>query len=167
MVHVAAKKLYFFGEVVVEPEIDEIILEGLSHAGAKTYGVGAIAHVGIVSYRHHVPQLLDGRTDTEAARITLQAASWAACRGIRQIVLDAIEDEDAVAQRGGWDDTLDLRGLWKAAQLIISEEKCLILADRPANAHTYAVIVLRLFLREFVPIPVWSVPVVPGVGVER
>ena len=85
---------------------------------------------------------MDGWTDADTSRV---ARATAARGGRGQVVLDAVEHEDAVAQRLAGHNANDLDGLGKTPQLVITEEKSLVLPDRPAEGESTAVIVIRSF----------------------
>ncbi len=80
MIEVAAKELQLVSKVVIQTEGHEIIFESFSNGGAESFGVRPVTDVGVVAKRHHVPKLLDSRTDADAAGIAGKVACRAAQR---------------------------------------------------------------------------------------
>ena len=94
MIHIAAKEFHFVREIVIQPKNHGIIFQAFGNGGSKPFGVEAVAHIWVISERHHVPQLLNSRADANASRIAQATAS----RGRSQVVLHAAKGKDAVPQ---------------------------------------------------------------------
>ena len=91
----------------------------------------------------------------DLASVRLLLESLGAVLELKLALLEGISGNDA-----GY-----LSGLWETANFIIAEKEGFAFSDRTAKGETGAVIVIRRFLSERIPISIRSVVQVPSIRI--